>query len=206
MGGFGRLLLTVVAVVALMAAGGCGGGSESTSGSDAKQGEKEAKVDWSIYPPGPTRQFIVPGKDNAVQTFGWEATAAERKQATDLIARWMRARAATDWAKDCSYFSRGYAREITEDAHSVSHGKEKVKSYAAGKQKSCAEALAYFGEEASGDYRNTFGKGPVASLRIDTTHGYAQYHGNDGKDYVVPVALEGGKWRISNTRPFGRFE
>lgn len=199
-----RPLIAGVLVLASIAAAGCGGGSASTS--DSKEGAKEEKVDWSMYPPGPTRQFIVPGKDNAVQTFGWEATAAERKQATALIAPWMRARTAKDFSKDCSYFSRGYAKEITEDAHTVSPDKEKVNSYVAGGQKSCAEALAYFGEEASGDFRNTFGDGPVVSLRIDTTHGYAQYHGNDGLDYVVPVAKENGEWRISNATPIERFK
>ena len=204
MGDRWKLVAIVLALAALTAVAGCGGGggTDSTSGS----GSKEETIDWSMYPPGPTRQFIVPGEDNAVQTFGWEATAAERKQATNIITAWMRARAVTDWAKDCSYFSRGFAEEITEDAHGVSPSKEKVKSYASGKQKSCAEALAYFGEEASGDYRNTFGDGPVVSLRIDETHGYAQYHGNDGLDWVAPVARENGEWRISNATPIERFK
>lgn len=199
-----KLVAIALALVALIAAAGCGGGGDS--GSTSGSGSKEETVDWSMYPPGPTRQFIVPGKDNAVQTFGWEATAAERKQATSIIAAWLRARAVTNWMKDCSYFSEGFAEEITEDAHSVSPDKEKVKSYTSGGQKSCAEALAFFGEEASGDYRNTFGQGPVVSLRINETHGYAQYHGNDGLDWVVPVALENGEWRISNATPIERFK
>lgn len=202
MGGW-KLSLAVMLVLASMAAAGCGGGDSTSS---SKEGPKEEKVDWSMYPPGPTRQFIVPGKDNAVQTFGWEATDAERKQVTALIISWMRARTAKDFMKDCSYFSRGFAKGITEDAHSVSPNKEKVKSYASGGQKSCAEALAYFGEEASGDFRNTFGRGPVVSLRINEVHGYAQYHGNDGLDWVVPVAKENGEWRISNATPIERFK
>jgi hypothetical protein len=165
---------------------GCGGGSSTTSAS------KEKTVNWSEYPPGPTRQFIVPGGDNIVQTFGREATPAERKQASATIAAWMRARAVQDWAKDCSYFSSGYTKNITTDAHGVTHGRVK----------SCPEALAYFKHEASGDYVNNFTK--VASLRIGEGHGYAQYHGNDGKDWIVPVENNGGEWKVSIATPIGR--
>lgn len=193
MGEIRKLALPIaLLLVAVIAAAGCGGGSDPTGNS----GTKEETVDWSMYPPGPTRQFIVPGKDNAVQTFGWEATPAERKEVTKTIAAWMRIRAAKDLKKYCSYFGHAYSAYITRDAHGVSNGKVK----------NCPQALAFFNEEVTGDYRNTFGDGPVVSLRINTTHGYAQYHGNDGKDYVVPVAKEGGEWKIANGTPIERFK
>jgi hypothetical protein len=166
------------------------GGSDST----ADSASKEETVDWSIYPPGPTRQFIIPGGDNAVQTFGREASPAERKQAAEVIAAWMRARAVQDWAKDCSYFSSGYTKNITTDAHGVTHGRVK----------SCPEALAYFKHEASGDYVNNFKGTTVASLRIGEGHGYAQYHGTDGKDWIVPVERNDGEWKVSIATPIGR--
>jgi hypothetical protein len=184
-----RPLLALGLLVAAVLAG-CGGGDSTTSASNEKT------VDWSIYPSGPTRQFIVPGGDNAVQTFGREATPAERKQASAIIAAWMRARAIPNWAKDCSYFSRGYTKNITTDAHSVTHGRVK----------SCPEALAYFKHAASGDYVNTFKGTTVASLRIGEGHGYAQYHGNDGKDWIVPVENNNGEWKVSIATPIDRFK
>jgi hypothetical protein len=195
-GGLRRQAFPAVALILLaVAAVGCGGG-DSTSSS----GSTEETVDWSLYPPGPTRQFIVPGKDNAVQTFGWEASAAEREEATREIAAWMRARAAKDLEKYCSYFSREYLRTFVKDAHRVSDGKVKT----------CPEAVPFFerkyGEEVAGDYRNTFGDGPVVSFRVNNTHGYAQYHGNDGRDWVVPMGKEDGEWKIANGTPFERFK
>lgn len=182
-------MLALGLLVAVLLAG-CGGGGSTTSAA------KEKTVDWSEFPPGPTRQFVVPGGDNAVQTFGREATPAERKQASATIAAWMRARAVQAWAKDCSYFSRYYTKNITKDAHSVTNGRVK----------SCPEALAYFKHDASGDYVNTFKGTTVASLRIGEGHGYAQYHGNDGKDWIVPVNRENGKWKVSAAAPLDRFK
>lgn len=189
MGGTRKLSLAFALLLAALLVAGCGG-SDSTTDSASK----EETVDWSIYPPGPTRQFIIPGGDNAVQTFGREATAAERKQASETIAAWMRARAVQDWAKDCSYFGSGYTENITTDAHGVTHGRVK----------SCPEALAYFKHEASGDYVNNFKGTTVASLRIGEGHGYAQYHGNDGKDWIVPVERNEGEWKVSIATPIGR--
>jgi hypothetical protein len=191
MGELSRLPLAAVSV-AVMVAAGCGGGGDSP----AVSGTGEKTVDWSMYPKGPTRQFIVPGGDNAVQTFGREASPAERRQATATISAWMRARAARDWAKDCSYFSSAYSEELAEDAHRVSEGKVKT----------CAEALAFFKQQASGNFVNTFGSGPVVSLRIGEGHGYAQYHGNDGRDWVVGVSKDDGEWKVAIAAPLDRLK
>lgn len=183
------LLLLVLSALAVGATVGCGGG-EAT-------GETETTVKQErLYPwlKGPTRQFLIRGGDNAIQTFGREATKTEREQASAVIEAWMKARAAQNWGKDCSYFSRRYVHSlITTDAVKVSEGKVK----------NCAQGLAYFGHAASGSYKNNL-TGPVDSLRVEGNRGYAQYHGNDGHDWVIPVEREGGKWLIANSTPIGR--
>jgi hypothetical protein len=75
-------------VLVIAFASGCGGGASSTL--------TEEKDDQRLYPwlKGPTREFLIRDGDNAVQTYGREATKAERDQASRLIAAWMRARAA----------------------------------------------------------------------------------------------------------------
>lgn len=189
----GRLILRSTCALALLAIAlaGCGGGSSGST--DAAKTEQ-------LYPwlKGPTRQFLVRRGDNAVQTFGKEGSKAEREQASRTIHAWMRARAVQDWKKDCSYFSRGYWNNITEDAHSVTHGRVK----------NCAQALAYFKHEASGDYVNNL-NGPIVSLRVgiysvQKSQGYAQYHGSDGRDWVVPVQKENGLWKVAIASPIER--
>ncbi|HET9154119.1 MAG TPA: hypothetical protein VFN85_08385 [Solirubrobacterales bacterium] len=168
---------------------GCGGG-EAT-------GETEAAAKQErLYPwlKGPSREFLIRGGDNAVQTYGREATKAEREQASQVIHAWMKARAAQNWKKDCSYFTRTYIRAlVAEDASRVTHGRVKT----------CPQALAYFGHQASGSYKNNL-TGPIDSLRVGERHGYAQYHGNDGHDWVITVEREDGKWWVANASPIGR--
>ena len=178
--------LTLVVMVAL--ATGCGSGDSSTVAETSAQSR--------IYPwlKGPSREFLIREGDNAVQTFGREATKAERDQASRIIAAWMKARAAQNWEKDCSYFSRGTIHSLVDtDARYVTRGKVRT----------CPQALEYFGHEASGNYKNNLA-GPIDSLRIQEGHGFAQYHGNDGHDWVVAVQRENGKWLISSTTPLGR--
>jgi hypothetical protein len=176
----------------LIAVGGCGGGSDGSS--------TEASKAKPLYPwiKGPTRQFLNPGGDNAVQTFGREGSKAEREAASEVIAAWMKARENQDWKKDCSYFGPGYRKTITSDAHGVTHGKVK----------NCPQALAYFKHKASGTYINNL-SGPIDSLRVGAyaeqrNQGYAQYHGNDGKDWIVPLEKEGGQWKVAIASPVNR--
>ncbi len=179
------LTLTLAALLAVLA--GCGGGSSTSTADTVAQPR--------LYPwlKGPTREFLIRGGDNIVQTFGREATTAERAQASGVIHKWLRARAAQAWAKDCGYFAPAYAKSLTADAHRVTHGRVKT----------CPQALAYFGHAASGSYENNL-EGPIVSLRIGEGHGYAQYHGNDGHDWVVPVRRQNGEWLVSKATPIGR--
>jgi hypothetical protein len=184
-----KLGAAVVLLVVAMLGAGCGNGdSSSVAGTTAK---REPLYPWLK---GPSREFLIRGGDNAVQTFGREATKAEREQASRVIRGWMKARAAQDWAKDCSYFSRRYIRVlVAEDATEVSHGRVKT----------CPQALAFFGHEASGSYKNNL-TGPIDSLRVGEGHGYAQYHGNDGHDWVIAVDRERGRWWVGIAGPIGR--
>jgi hypothetical protein len=190
MGEIRRLLLLVALMV-------CGAAVVAGCGSGEATGEAETTAKpGPLYPwiKGPTREFFIRHGDNAVQTFGREATPAEREQASRVIEAWMKARAAQDWKRDCSYFARAYVHQlVATDATQVTHGRVKT----------CPQALAYFGHKASGSYKNNL-TGPIDSLRIGEGHGYAQYHGNDGHDWVIPVDREDGKWLITNSTPIGR--
>jgi hypothetical protein len=177
--------LGAMAVVLLaLVAGGCGGsaGSSSTTAAAGRP------YPWVT---GPARGFLGPDGENPTAVFGHEASDTERAQAARVIAAWMRARAAKAWARDCSYFSRKYVQAlVVEDAMKVSKGKVE----------SCAQALAYFGPQASGDYQNTL-SGPIDSLRVQKGQGYALYHGHDGHDWMIPMDREDGKWWVAIAAP-----
>lgn len=177
------LLLGLAASVVLV---GCGGGSDGSGETTAER----------FYPwlKGPSREFLKPGGDNAVQTYGREASKAEREQASRVIAAYMRARAARDFETECRYFSRNYIESLVDrDATKVTKGRVTT----------CPGALDYFGPAASSDFKNTL-DGPIDSLRIQEGHGWAQYHGSDGRDWVVPVDKEDGKWLVGIAAPLDR--
>lgn len=178
-----RALLAIAAAAAVLT--GCGG--------DSATGEAggTAKDSPAGYPRGPTRQFIAPGGDNAVPLYGHEASGNNRRQASAVLERWMRARQAKDFDKECRYFSRTFIKRfVAGDAKQVSRGRVQ----------SCPQALAYFGAKASGDFKDTLGGG-IASLRVSGDEGFAQYHGNDGIDYEIPMHREGGRWLVSMAAP-----
>jgi hypothetical protein len=183
-----RLGLAMALILALALASGCGSGGSSTV---AETTENQRLYPWLK---GPSREFLIRGGDNAIQTFGREASEEERERVSKLIHAWMKARAVQNWAKDCSYFSRSYIHNLIKtDAMVVSHGKVK----------NCAQGLAFFGHQASGSYKNNLA-GPIESFRVREGHGYAQYHGSDGHDWIVPLLREDGKWWIAIATPVGR--
>ena len=176
----------MAAVLVLATLVGCGSSGEDTT-----------KKQERIYPnvKGPTRQFLVANGDNVVQFYGREASQAEREEASRTIHAWLRARAKQDWPKDCSYFHHRYRERLVDDARSVSGGKAD----------NCPQALAYFGHKVSGSLVDNL-RGPIISFRVRAGKGYAQYHGTDGSDWILPMNKESGKWKVSNARPLNRLE
>ncbi len=180
---FWSVVLLVVAAV--LVTSGCG--------SDSSTEESSAKEVFFPRVKGAAREFLIPGGDNIVQNFGPEATTAEREQASQVIHAWMRARAKADWVEDCKYLSRLYVRRLVNDARTVSEGKAR----------NCPQALGYFKESASGDLVNTL-TGPIDSFVIRGHVGYAQWHGIENMDWVLPMREEGGRWLVDIASPIER--
>ncbi|HEX6781514.1 MAG TPA: hypothetical protein VF125_05720 [Solirubrobacterales bacterium] len=175
-------------VVLLVFACGCGGdGGESTGAPDTTTKESAPTTDLSKE----AGNFRGPNGGNTQAVFGHEASRAERARASRIIEGWMRARASTDWAADCSYFSRRYRHAlVAEDATQVSNGEVQ----------NCPQALAFFGIAASGDYKNTL-SGPIDRFRVAGGQGIALYHGNDGNNWAVLMEKEAGKWWVAVAAP-----
>jgi hypothetical protein len=176
-----------IAMLLLSVLYGCGG----SSGDGGTGTEPERIYPWVQ---GPSREFLIPDGDNAVQTFGPEASAADREAASRVIHAWMRARVAEDWGADCSFFSEPYIRALVKDANTVSNGKVT----------NCPQALDYFGEQASGTSGNTL-MGPIDSLLVRGNRAFAQWHGPE-EDWILPLRKEGGQWKVDIASPLERTE
>lgn len=181
------LALTLFVALVAGAAIGCGEGG-STGGTET------AEDPLAGAPPGPTREFIVPGGDNVIQIYGREASASERKQTSAVVEAWLRARVAGEWARACSLLDEKTAAYAQRAASSVTEGH----------LTSCPKAFAILTRQA-GPARDNI-EGGVASLRVDSGLGFAQYHGKEGRDWILAVHREDGSWKVANLYPVDRLK
>jgi hypothetical protein len=179
----GTFALPAAALALLGFVTGCGGaGSES-----------EGQPQTPDRPASATHEFVIPGGDNTVQYFGHEAGRVEREEVSAVVEAWDRARAARNWRLDCRYLTQAYIDNLVTDAEGVSKGEAT----------SCIGALVFFGVVASGGEGRTT-TGLIDSLRVSGRNGYAQYHGRNGQDWIVPVEEERGVWRVGVSAPINR--
>jgi hypothetical protein len=68
------------------------------------------------------------------------------------------------------------------------------------KRQDCPKALKTFASPLSNtkEARKNTLVGPITALRVKGDRGYALYHGNNGKDYAVPLEKEDGSWKAAS--------
>ena len=147
---------------------GCGGGGSSSSTTN-----EEASL-----------AFIKKGHVNVLPKFGEEASEEEREAVNAIVVENLEARASGDFATQCETLGKKGLAEIPE----------------AKSQKACAKALKKFAEPLSETKkaREDTLKGSIAALRVKGDKGWALYHGDNGKDYAVPLEKEGRTWKVGS--------
>jgi hypothetical protein len=191
---FALVLAAAVLLASVMFA--CGGSDDSTqSTAGGTQAETAATTESQGSPQNGKKGsagFITPGGDNSIQKFGEEADGAELEAATSVLESYMRAFAAGDWAKSCSYLSDSQAKSLQQFAA----GTSKLEG------KGCAALLPLLVAGAPASARaNTLVDG-IASLRVGGgERAFALYHGPKGVDYFIPMAKQGGTWKVATLSP-----
>ncbi len=184
MRGAQKLVLSLVLgalLASALAACGSDGSDASTDASTAAEGTALAG----------SASFRTRGGDNSVQNFGEEAAAAEVDAAAAVLASYLRARAGSDWARQCAYLSRPTVEPL-EDLVARSPQLE---------GKECETALeALVGRTPASLRANTMTDG-VASLRVEGQRGFALYHGPEGVDYFMLMLKEDGEWKVGGLAP-----
>jgi hypothetical protein len=163
----------VLIAVAVAIATGCG----SSSSSDSNAGEAEA-----------SKAFHNP-KGKEIVNFGEEASSEEREAASAVLEENYEARAAADWAGQCSSLTKGERKRLEEAEAYRNVGK------------GCTEALKYAAAPAPATkaVRENTLTGPIDALRVKGDQAWALYHGKGGKDYAMPMEKEGNEWKVNNT-------
>jgi hypothetical protein len=171
-----RLSATIAAVLVVAAIlVGCGGSSGGSASSSAPTEEA-------------SKQFFDPealkGGKEAVATFGKEASGSERAEASAVLEENLTARQAGDIAGQCATLGK-------RGMESVSQESAKSPSKCVAELKKIAEPLSST-ETARKDTLD----GEIDAFRVGGNKAYALYHGNDGKDYAMPMEREDGSWKV----------
>jgi hypothetical protein len=175
--------LALLALAALLLVG-CGGGGSSTSASGTNASDEVTE---------PSKEFHDPPGLNGprpMATFGRESGDAEREAVSAVLTKNLTAREKADFATQCETLGkRGLEAFLGKNG-----GNERSK---------CQKELKALAAPLSGStkIRTDTLTGEIAALRIKGNQAYALYHGNDGKDYAVPMEMEAGTWKVGAIIP-----
>jgi len=148
-------------------------GSEGEGGDDAGDSEPAPDVPENLG-------------DGSIQGFGEEASAEDRGAAAAAAEGYLRARAASQWGRACSFMANGIQEQLQQFASQ------------AGKQKNpnCGQALGSLTAGLPKEVREQAAQVQIASLRIEGEQGFAIYR--SGKMWMfMPVAEEDGDWKVA---------
>lgn len=168
----------LLALLALLLVG-CGGGGSSTSAGATNASDEVAE---------PSKEFQDPEGPKGpepVATFGKESGSPEREDASAVLAENLTARERANFAKQCETLGKRGIEAV------LGEGKANERSKCEKELKKLAEPLS-----GSKEIRADTLSGEIAALRVKGKQAYALYHGNDGKDYAMPMEEEGGIWKV----------
>jgi hypothetical protein len=171
-GSHGRAIGVALALGLIAFIAGCGGGSSASVSEASKE----------FHNPEGTK-----GTEQ-VATFGKESGSAQRAAASAVLAENLAAREEADFNEQCATLGRRGLESVLGSKKAVN---PKTISECATTLKGLAEPLP-----KTISIRKDTLDGEIAALRIDGGKAYALFHGSDGKDYAVPMELEGGSWKV----------
>ena len=168
----GRVLSALVLLAIAAALCGCGGGASASTARSAGQG---------------AAAFRVAGADNSIPDFGTEAPAAQRRAAGAALSRYLTARAAGRWGAACAVLASAVMTQVEGFAPGGPGGAR------------CARGLALL-PHATGSPAEAPRRG-LAALRRKGAGAFALYYGAHDQQYVMPMKLEGGAWKVTQPAP-----
>jgi hypothetical protein len=180
-------MLLASAALLLAACGGGGEAENSPTAASVPAPTASPQAGSKAAAPGvPTSR----GGDNSIQTWGLEASRAERARLTAIVRGFLDARARADWAKACAYLAAEQRRSF---AGLIKGGRGNA---------ACAKAM---GKMAAGVPARAFADEAeilhVLSLRVGGGHAFLIYTRPGGKVYATALGREGGAWKVISVGP-----
>jgi hypothetical protein len=208
-----KTLIAVTAAAALALAG-CGGGNDSTAGNTATTQQttagaqkpkpagsgksKDNGSQQSTTTSQPTTSSsgggskdvpagvpLSKGGDNSIQTFGGEAAGSDRSQATSAAQAYLNARASKQWDTACSYLAGPIKQQLGA-----------LLAQAKTKSKGCSAAMEAMSTGVSPSALRKAAVIHVLSLRVKGPQAFLIYRDGQGTPSALPMAQEGGTWKV----------
>jgi hypothetical protein len=135
---------------------------------------------------GGAAQYEVKGGDNSVQEYGQEADASEFEAAATALHNFLDARAQGNWEAACQYLSKDTVKSLAGLAGQLKSG--------AG----CAGALEKIINPAAKKLMmEEAAKADIGSMRFEGDQGFLIYTAGNDTIFTMPMANEGGVWKVS---------
>jgi hypothetical protein len=137
---------------------------------------------------GGAAQFETKGADNSIEESGAEASRPEFSQAAAALHGYLDARAAGAWAAACSYMAAG----VTSSLRELGAGEGRA---------DCAGLLASLSAGVPQIALHEAAVADVGSLRVEGDRGFLLFHGAHKAALFIPMAREGGEWKVAALTP-----
>lgn len=140
---------------------------------------------------GGTTQFETKGGDNSIQESGSEASGSEFDQAAAALHGYLDARAAGAWSAACSYMPPGLTASMAQLGGAAGGGPKP----------SCPQLLAALSVGLPAAALHEAAIADVGALRVEGEHAFLLFNGAHGSAYFMPMAREGGEWKVGAVAP-----
>lgn len=170
-------------------------GSEPGMASEGPAGQAAQEPGFTPRPHhdsgGGAGQFKVKGGDNSIQEFGDEGSEAQLSEAATALHGYLDARAERAWSAACSYLDAAVTKQLS--AH--------LQQSQEGAAPSCAALLAgLYGGLPEAALREA-AVADAGALRSEGDRSFLLFHGARGTVYFMPMAREGGDWKVEAIAP-----
>lgn len=134
--------------------------------------------------------FRVKVGDNSIPDYGTEATASDRARAATALGAYLLARARGQWSTACAYLTSETRTKLEAFAGSSN-----------GKPGGCGPAYRALTGPTPAAARADVLSGGLAALRIKGEKAFALFYGPHAQKYMMPMASEGGAWKVTQIAP-----
>jgi hypothetical protein len=136
---------------------------------------------------GRAAPFLVSTGDNSIPTYGSESSATQIGQATASLRAYLQARAKGDWSAACAQMASTVRKQLA--------------LLAGEKSKECAAAYAKLASRIPASARANPLIGSLTAFRVKGIKAFALFYGPHRQKYMVPMASEGGAWKVTQLEP-----